>query len=262
MNAIEHELGSIGLAPARIKEIAAELPQAVLKLPNALLVLERKAADAFQLHWAADSPEALAAAVATLMQQIPSEATRMWKITLINQAAYVDVLLPLGFKVHSHYLDHWLADLPSLGFADASIASIREAQETDVGQLAVISKACAAELGWIVNSVEWYNAWQANADNAVLVAEISGSLAGLCCVRRYGEESDKIWIRELAVAPDHRRTGLGRSLLNTGLRWGRDRGAARAFLAVDARSTAARCLYTSVGFLPSGEEELNLIMKR
>ena len=56
------------------------------------------------------------------------------------------------------------------------------------------------------------------------------------------------WIWVLGVAKDHRRQGLGTTLLKDGIRWLYSRGLDTALLYVDAENRHALGLYTSIGF--------------
>ncbi|WP_036330994.1 GNAT family N-acetyltransferase [Microbispora sp. ATCC PTA-5024] len=56
----------------------------------------------------------------------------------------------------------------------------------------------------------------------------------------------------MAVEPPARRTGLGAAVLRALLDWGRERGAARAYLLVTEANAAARALYERAGFAVAG----------
>jgi ribosomal protein S18 acetylase RimI-like enzyme len=58
----------------------------------------------------------------------------------------------------------------------------------------------------------------------------------------------------LAVAPDRRRQGVGRSLLESGYRWARDAGVRKISLNVRAGNEAAIRLYQAQGFVVEGRE--------
>ncbi len=59
-------------------------------------------------------------------------------------------------------------------------------------------------------------------------------------------------ILNLAVSPEHRRTGLARALLAEGLKLLRSRGAEEVFLEVRSSNAAAIELYRAAGFRPVG----------
>ena len=56
------------------------------------------------------------------------------------------------------------------------------------------------------------------------------------------------------VAPEARRRGLGRRLVEAAADWAHDRGAARLDLSVTDRAEAASSLYQRLGFAPTGEQ--------
>jgi ribosomal protein S18 acetylase RimI-like enzyme len=55
-------------------------------------------------------------------------------------------------------------------------------------------------------------------------------------------------IFDIAVAPSHRRNGYGRLISEALLNWGHTTGAATAYLQVQASNSAARALYSDIGF--------------
>jgi GNAT superfamily N-acetyltransferase len=69
-----------------------------------------------------------------------------------------------------------------------------------------------------------------------------------------GRGSGTGYVQRLAVRPDARGQGLGRSLVGDVLRWMQRRGAARALVNTQETNLAARALYRSCGFqvLPEG----------
>lgn len=80
---------------------------------------------------------------------------------------------------------------------------------------------------------------------AVLVAERSGRVAGFAALWVSGDEAE---LADLAVAPEHRRSGVGRTLLRACLREAAVRGAGQIFLQVRESNGAARSLYREAGF--------------
>lgn len=61
---------------------------------------------------------------------------------------------------------------------------------------------------------------------------------------------DGAWLGlfDVAVAPDHRRSGLGRAITTSMLAWGRAAGAERAYLQVHSLNEPAIALYHDLGF--------------
>ncbi|MCE5242027.1 MAG: ribosomal protein S18-alanine N-acetyltransferase [Syntrophobacteraceae bacterium] len=60
--------------------------------------------------------------------------------------------------------------------------------------------------------------------------------------------ADEVQILNIAVAPAHRRMGIGRRLLHDSLQWGRKNKARFAVLEVRPSNTAAQMLYERAGF--------------
>jgi ribosomal-protein-alanine N-acetyltransferase len=63
---------------------------------------------------------------------------------------------------------------------------------------------------------------------------------------------DELHVTNLAVAPGHRRQGIGRQLLGTLLEYYRGQGASRAMLEVRPGNAEARRLYAAFGFRQVG----------
>ena len=61
-------------------------------------------------------------------------------------------------------------------------------------------------------------------------------------------EADHVGLFDLVVAPERRHSGYGRRLVRSLLRWGRRRGARRAYLQVSSENAAALALYRSLDF--------------
>jgi ribosomal-protein-alanine N-acetyltransferase len=99
--------------------------------------------------------------------------------------------------------------------------------------------------------------WSAQAIGEVLAGPGAFGLAvrdetgltGFILMRAIAGEAE---ILTLAVAPQHRRTGLGRALLAAGLARAALAGAEQAFLEVAHDNTVAIALYSSAGFVEAG----------
>jgi len=102
--------------------------------------------------------------------------------------------------------------------------------------------------GWDAYHLELQN----GSASLMLVARLSAhenaahrSIAGFVVARQM---ADEIHVNNVAVRPEHRRLGIGESLLRAVLSWGRDRVAAQAVLEVRAENIAAQKLYEACGF--------------
>jgi len=82
-----------------------------------------------------------------------------------------------------------------------------------------------------------------------LVAEAHGALKAYMLGRQLLDEGE---ILNLAVAPEWRRRGLGRKLLEASLRAFMDRGVTQVFLEVRESNRAAQRMYFARGFQPVG----------
>jgi GNAT superfamily N-acetyltransferase len=86
----------------------------------------------------------------------------------------------------------------------------------------------------------------------LLVAEMEGKPVGIasCGV---GEGGASLWIGGMWVRPSVRRRGVGRTLVEAAIEWGRARNLHHARLAVTRANGPAERLYEGAGFSPSGE---------
>jgi GNAT superfamily N-acetyltransferase len=103
------------------------------------------------------------------------------------------------------------------------------------------------------NWKSWVGELVKDPDQDVVVVEADGELAGLAMV--HISQHVVLSIGGMWVAPDHRRRGAGRLLVEAALMWGRSRGAVRARLAVTIGNSAAEALYAAAGFVATGARE-------
>lgn len=81
------------------------------------------------------------------------------------------------------------------------------------------------------------------------VAEEDGAFLGYADARAVLDEG---YMGNIAVAPAHRREGVGDALLNALLRWGRENDLRFLTLEVREQNAPARALYASRGFVEVG----------
>ena len=88
----------------------------------------------------------------------------------------------------------------------------------------------------------------------------AGTLAGVVSVRQYSlrKMRHKGTLGRMFVAPEFRRLGLARRLLDTALAFAREIGLEQLTLIVDEKNEAARRLYDSYGFVAFGIEPREL----
>jgi GNAT superfamily N-acetyltransferase len=91
----------------------------------------------------------------------------------------------------------------------------------------------------------FFVSWQ-ESENFIL--EVDGEPIG---VLRLTEEGDSLHIRDIQIAPGHRRQGAGTYLLETSHRWARERGLRELQLRVFVDNPAAR-LYLRMGYRVAG----------
>jgi ribosomal-protein-alanine N-acetyltransferase len=122
---------------------------------------------------------------------------------------------------------------------------IRTAAHPDLGAMTRLHAECFVE-AW---SAESLGRLLTAPGAFALLAEVKGRAAGFVLVRTAAGEAE---ILTIAVSPTHRRTGLGRALVEkAALRAAAD-GATALFLEVSVANDAARALYTASGFGEAG----------
>jgi len=68
------------------------------------------------------------------------------------------------------------------------------------------------------------------------------------------DKQPELWINEVAVAPTHRRRGLGRAVMKAWFEAGRSHRCAVSWTLTDRNNEAALALYSSVGGTPGADE--------
>ncbi|MFA1545807.1 GNAT family N-acetyltransferase [Actinomadura chokoriensis] len=111
-------------------------------------------------------------------------------------------------------------------------------------------------------SQEWLDLWwsvDGRYDHQLPMAEkiLTGVPAGYAsldgvAVGRGVLQGEWLGVYAMAVAPEARRQGLGRRVLEALLGWGREQGCDRAYLVVVARNAPARAMYEAAGFVQAG----------
>jgi ribosomal-protein-alanine N-acetyltransferase len=149
-------------------------------------------------------------------------------------------LVDAGFAVRGrlHLLTHDLEELPP--------ASGRTRRAARGDRTAVLrADAAAFDEFWHFDAVALREAVRATPRAHIRIATREETVGyGL-----FGRAGSAGYVQRLAVAPAAQRCGLGRALLNDGLRWLRGRGARRVYVNTQEDNERALALYLRAGFL-------------
>lgn len=122
-------------------------------------------------------------------------------------------------------------------------APIVEARAEDAARVIALWRACELTRPWNDPAEDFALALSSGA-SAVLVAREDGAIAGSVMV---GFDGHRGWIYYLAVAPECRRGGLGRALMEAAEAWLRARGCPKMQLMVRPENAAALDFYAALG---------------
>ena len=120
--------------------------------------------------------------------------------------------------------------------------------ESHIVQIAALEKLCFSD-PWSENSVR---SELSNPLSLWLVAEEEGRVTGYVGSQSVPPEAD---VMNLAVAPDCRKKGIGRALMEALIAQLRSQGMAALFLEVRVGNLPARSLYQSLGFVEVGRRQ-------
>lgn len=76
-----------------------------------------------------------------------------------------------------------------------------------------------------------------------------------------GDDGRRGWVYDLAVRHDHRKRGLGRTLVTAGEQWLRERGVVKVQLMVRGENTSVLSFYEATGYERNGVQVLSRWMK-
>jgi ribosomal protein S18 acetylase RimI-like enzyme len=115
---------------------------------------------------------------------------------------------------------------------------------------------------WAEEAARPVDAWQerlragvASGADLPLLALAAGVPAGLCWAKQDADDSRRVHLFQMWVAPEHRGIGLGRQLLRGAIDWASARGAQSLCLGVTLGDSSALRLYRAAGFVAEGEAE-------
>lgn len=178
---------------------------------------------------------------------------------------WVEDLKAAGFAVNAVWKDYFSEELarytdnaPAVFLTDAGCTAASE-----------VARACAKQSrGFYGQSAEWFSKWIAGKEPAVpdyvfdsrVIVEMDRDMKGLVCVGLYGKsETPILWVKEIAVRPEHQGKGVAKKLMGQAFAYGAARHAKKAFLHVDECNEAALHIYEGMGFKPgSGEGQIDM----
>lgn len=131
---------------------------------------------------------------------------------------------------------------------DLLFMTIRPATRADVSQMLRLAENTATAARW--TRAQYERLYETNAPRRVtLVSEQQSEVCGFITALAVGDEWE---IENVIVAPDVRRHGLAKRLLETLLEQARTEGVRALFLEVRESNLAARSLYEKSGFDAAG----------
>jgi [ribosomal protein S18]-alanine N-acetyltransferase len=122
-------------------------------------------------------------------------------------------------------------------------AVIRLADPADVDAVAVLDADCFGDGAW--NAASWAEEFGKLGDSRVILVAEARALVGYIVLLVPASTVDPVDLTRVAVAPAHRRTGIGGELVAAALRQVPDR---TVLLEVAEGNKAARVLYRRFGF--------------
>jgi dTDP-4-amino-4,6-dideoxy-D-galactose acyltransferase len=132
------------------------------------------------------------------------------------------------------------------GAAASDIATLREI----AAEVFTLSRFSSDPFFSDEQTADFYRQWTTNLcsglADVVLVAEVSGEIAGFTSCTRQPDGSGRIPL--IATAATHRRQGIGRALVDASLSWLASAGIRTAYVKTQVANYPALGLYQSAGF--------------
>ena len=119
---------------------------------------------------------------------------------------------------------------------------ICDATKDDLGNIIAIENICFPTTAWTKQMlVDAFN----DSTCQISIIKNDTQVVGYSVLRIVGKEAE---IDNIAIAPNFRRQGLGKKLLNHLLSLSKEQNAEKVFLEVDTNSVEAISLYEKIGF--------------
>ncbi|WMM24565.1 GNAT family N-acetyltransferase [Tissierella sp. MB52-C2] len=218
------------------------------------ILLYKELDGAIELFWAADSKEGFMTGLNSLETLIKKNKISGKKIHIkFIPEEFISCLEKKDFRVIAEFVDFWNRDIEAISIDEYDTSNIRRLKEDEYSVAGQVTRNCMGySREFTGEDDEWIKEWNEADNSCIFAAEMEGKIVGVCCVNLYGFESDKgtvLWIREVAVDLQYQGKGIGRSLLTYAIKWGKQNGAKRSFLACDVENYSGINLYESLGYV-------------
>lgn len=130
----------------------------------------------------------------------------------------------------------------------------RPMREDETGAVVALWEACGLTRPWNDPEADIARA-RGGAASDILVAEEGGDLAATIMV---GHEGHRAWVYYLAVAPSHRRKGLGAAAMQAAEDWARRRDMPKLHLMVRRENLQVAAFYDALGYR---EDDITTLVK-
>jgi ribosomal protein S18 acetylase RimI-like enzyme len=120
---------------------------------------------------------------------------------------------------------------------------MREAHDADAGEVIALWEACGLTRPWNEPAADFARAVAGPASAVLLLHEGDALVASVMT----GCDGHRGWVYYLAVAPERRRAGLGRAMMDAAEAWLRARGAPKLQLMVREDNDEALGFYDALG---------------
>lgn len=225
--------------------VVPEEPILILDEDGYILMAEKHASK-IKIHWACNALDHLIRGLNHLSDQFIGN-----EITLeFMPPEFIKDFEKEGYQVKCEFADFWIKDLDKCKLEMPNKANIRPLHNEETHTASLITKSCIGlSRGFDGDDEASISSWLNGDDNEIFAAIEDERIVGICMMGTYKNNGAIVaWLRELAVHPDYQRKGIGRSLAEFGLKWGKDKGATQSFLATDVENTPAIKLYNDLGY--------------
>lgn len=124
--------------------------------------------------------------------------------------------------------------------------TVETAQSSDAASVIALWQACGLTRPWNDPRMDFDRAI-AGTTSTIFVVRDGGAIIASVMI---GEDGHRGWIYYLAVAPDRRRSGLGRTMMAAAETWLRARGTPKLQLMVREGNAEALAFYAALGLEP------------